>query len=186
MGCGVGHRCGSDPALLWLWCRQHSSSDSTSSLKTSMRRYSPKRKKEKKNCLSFLAASQHIQSSQARDPIQEAVTAYDTAAAILDSLTHCAGPGLIPAFWHCRDATDPIAHSGNSKSFLILKLRSHFSHKNPIHMNQIDESLVNLIYLFFVCLFVLTEPPACRNSQAEDQTQHTVVTRATAVTIPAP
>ena len=21
MGCGVSHRCGSDPALLWLWCR---------------------------------------------------------------------------------------------------------------------------------------------------------------------
>ena len=21
MSCGVGHRCGWDPALLWLWCR---------------------------------------------------------------------------------------------------------------------------------------------------------------------
>ena len=21
MSCGAGHRCGSDPALLWLWCR---------------------------------------------------------------------------------------------------------------------------------------------------------------------
>jgi len=21
MGCGVGRRCGSDPVLLWLWCR---------------------------------------------------------------------------------------------------------------------------------------------------------------------
>ena len=21
MSCGVGRRCGSDPALLWLWCR---------------------------------------------------------------------------------------------------------------------------------------------------------------------
>ena len=21
MSCGVGHGCGSDPALLWLWCR---------------------------------------------------------------------------------------------------------------------------------------------------------------------
>ena len=21
VSCGVGHRCGSDPALLWLWCR---------------------------------------------------------------------------------------------------------------------------------------------------------------------
>ena len=21
MSCGAGHRCGSDPSLLWLWCR---------------------------------------------------------------------------------------------------------------------------------------------------------------------
>jgi len=21
MSCGLGHRCGSDPTLLWLWCR---------------------------------------------------------------------------------------------------------------------------------------------------------------------
>ena len=21
MSCGIGHRCGSDPELLWLWCR---------------------------------------------------------------------------------------------------------------------------------------------------------------------
>ena len=21
MRCGVGHKCGSDPALLWFWCR---------------------------------------------------------------------------------------------------------------------------------------------------------------------
>ena len=21
MSCGVGHKCGSDPTLLWLWCR---------------------------------------------------------------------------------------------------------------------------------------------------------------------
>ena len=21
MSCGAGHRCGSDPVLLWLWCR---------------------------------------------------------------------------------------------------------------------------------------------------------------------
>ena len=22
MSCGTGHKCGLDPALLWLWCRQ--------------------------------------------------------------------------------------------------------------------------------------------------------------------
>ena len=21
MSCGIGHRCGSDPVLMWLWCR---------------------------------------------------------------------------------------------------------------------------------------------------------------------
>ena len=29
MSCGVGHRCGSDPALLWLWCRPAATADST-------------------------------------------------------------------------------------------------------------------------------------------------------------
>ena len=34
---------------------------------------------------------------------------FVTAAATLDPLTHCAGPGMEPVSWHCRDATDPIA-----------------------------------------------------------------------------
>ena len=32
MSCGVGHRCGSDPMRLWLWC----SSNPTTSLRTSI------------------------------------------------------------------------------------------------------------------------------------------------------
>ena len=46
VSCGVGHRPGSDPVLLWLWC----SSDSTPSLEISIcRKFSPKKKK---NCIS--------------------------------------------------------------------------------------------------------------------------------------
>ena len=34
---------------------------------------------------------------------------YLAAAAVLDPLTHCAGPGIKPASWSCRDAIDPVA-----------------------------------------------------------------------------
>ena len=51
MSCGIGHRCGLYPTLLWLWYRPASSysSDSTPSLGTSMcRRYGPKKAKKRK------------------------------------------------------------------------------------------------------------------------------------------
>ena len=32
VSCGVGHRCGSDLVLLWLWCRLVATADSTPSL----------------------------------------------------------------------------------------------------------------------------------------------------------
>ena len=47
-------------------------------------------------------------NSRARDRISAAVATYTTAAATLDPLTHCAGPGIKPASWHYRDATDPV------------------------------------------------------------------------------
>ena len=47
--CGVGRRCGLDPASLWLWCRSvGNSSDSTPSLGTSIGRGSGPRKDKKK------------------------------------------------------------------------------------------------------------------------------------------
>ena len=47
MSCNVGRRCGSDPALLWLWCSSYSS-DLTPSLGTSIcLRCSPKKTKKK-------------------------------------------------------------------------------------------------------------------------------------------
>ena len=33
---------------------------------------------------------------------------YTVAAATLDLLTHCAGLGIEPAFWHCRDTADLV------------------------------------------------------------------------------
>ena len=47
-------------------------------------------------------------NSQARDQIQATVATYVAAAATPDLLTHCAGPGIKPASWHCRDAANPI------------------------------------------------------------------------------
>ena len=62
VSCGVGHRCGSDPMLLWLWCRWVATAlISTHSLRTSIcPGNSPKKTKKKKsfelypNCYSFL------------------------------------------------------------------------------------------------------------------------------------
>ena len=61
-------------------------------------------------------------SSWARGQIQVAVSTYTTAvicaiaAATPDPLTHCAGPGIEPASWHCSDTAN---HSGNSINFLL-------------------------------------------------------------------
>ena len=38
-----------------------------------------------------------------------AVSTYDVAAAMPDPLTHCAGLGIEPATWFCRDAADSVA-----------------------------------------------------------------------------
>ena len=47
-------------------------------------------------------------SSWARDQIQTAAATYAEAEAMPDSLTHCAGLGIKPAFWCFRDATNPV------------------------------------------------------------------------------
>ena len=44
-----------------------------------------------------------IWSSQVRDQIQVTIATYAAAAA-----THCAGLGIEPGSWRCRDTTDPI------------------------------------------------------------------------------
>ena len=52
MSCGVGHRCSSDPALLWLWCDRPTAKapNSTPNLVTSIcHRCSPKKKNKQIN-----------------------------------------------------------------------------------------------------------------------------------------
>ena len=53
MSCGVGHRRGSDPMLLWLWCRQAATAPiQTLAWELHMLLVRPeKKKKEKKNLL---------------------------------------------------------------------------------------------------------------------------------------
>ena len=48
-----------------------------------------------------------IWGSQAMDQIWAKIANHTTAVAMPDPLTHCAGRASKPAFWHCRDATDP-------------------------------------------------------------------------------
>ena len=50
-----------------------------------------------------------IWRSQARGQIRVAVVTSAIAGATPDSLAHCAGPGIEPASWGCRDAVDPVA-----------------------------------------------------------------------------
>ena len=56
-----------------------------------------------------MAASAAHGSSQARGEIQAAVATYTAAAATPDPLTRCAGLGIEPGPWRCRDSSDPIA-----------------------------------------------------------------------------
>ena len=47
-------------------------------------------------------------SSHIRDQVRATAVNYAAPAATQDPLTHCAGPGIEPVSWHCRDAADPI------------------------------------------------------------------------------
>ena len=57
--------------------------------------------------------------------------------------THCAGPGIEPAFWCCRDATDPFEPQAGPLFQLLM------------------------IYLVFVCL---APPVACGRDQTSTAT----------------
>ena len=69
MTCGIGHRCSSDPALLWLWC-----SPATAVLIRPLDWEPPyamgvaletkKRKERKKNCSVFILLHVVVQFSQ--------------------------------------------------------------------------------------------------------------------------
>ena len=50
-------------------------------------------------------------SSQARDKI------WNTTAAMLGPLTHCAGTGIEPLSWCCRDTTHPVGPQQELDSF---------------------------------------------------------------------
>ena len=40
-----------------------------------------------------------------------------------DPLTHCAGPGIEPVSWHCRDATNHIAPQRELQDMLMFFLK---------------------------------------------------------------
>ena len=56
----------------------------------------------------FFCLPPAYESCWARDQIQATVATNAAAAAILDPLTHCTGPGIRPETWHCRDTASPI------------------------------------------------------------------------------
>ena len=62
----------------------------------------------------------------ARDQIQAAVVTQAAAVATVEPLTHCAGPGIEPACWRCKDTADPIVPQG-----ALLSLHSKY---NSLHL----------------------------------------------------
>lgn len=60
-----------------------------------------------------------------RDQIQATFSTYAIAVATVDPLDHCAGLGIEPGSWLCRDAADPIAPlSSQSRGDLEVPLSS--------------------------------------------------------------
>lgn len=58
-------------------------------------------------------------SSQARYQVWAAVATYTAAAAMLDPLTCCAGLGIEPASWRCRDTVYPIVPQQELHDILV-------------------------------------------------------------------
>ena len=61
-----------------------------------------------------------IWHSLARDQVQATVATCITAMTVLDPLTHCAGPGIKPVSWCCRDVADPVAPQWELLSVLLF------------------------------------------------------------------
>ena len=56
----------------------------------------------------FFLATPGIWSYWARDQIRATVVTYTAAVATPNPLTPCAGPGIEPVSWRCRDAANPV------------------------------------------------------------------------------
>ena len=56
----------------------------------------------------------------ARGQILATVATYAAAVATLDPSTRCAGPGMEPASWHCRDTADPVASQQKLQHFNLI------------------------------------------------------------------
>ena len=64
-------------------------------------------------------------SSWARSQILVTVVTNTTAAATLGPLTHCTGPRIEPASWHCRDTADPVMPHWELLFFVSLREVNH-------------------------------------------------------------
>ena len=103
-------------AGLWVWCSDEKPEEQGFS-RFSQGRYSTRRGEgpgERSLCLFpfcslfFFLATPHIWSYWARDQIRATVVTYTAAVATPNPLTPCAGPGIEPVSWRCRDAANPV------------------------------------------------------------------------------
>ena len=89
-------------------------------------------------------------SSQARDQIQAAVVTYATLAAVPDPLTYCAGPGMEPVSWDCRNTANPIAPQRELLSYLFFTW--WFGPLNLLPVGCPGTSLSAVVTSLFSCL----------------------------------
>ena len=109
---------------------------------------------------------QGIWSSQPRDHMWFAVVTYAAAVAIVDLLTHYAGPGIEPTSWHCRDAADPTVPQQKLLSYLFpcSSLLFPFLHwlKNSCDPNHLYSLLINCHSLRWEQIRLLFSKALCR------------------------
>ena len=64
-----------------------------------------------------------------------------------DHLTHCAGPGIEPVSWHCKDGANPIVTVGTPTSHLISRSDSQ-SIQTLLRLILVSGKLLSLNPLF--------------------------------------
>ena len=72
------------------------------------------------------------------------------------SLTHCARPGIKPASWHFRNATDPVAPQWNSKCSFLKKLKYSWFIMLcwfQVYSKELVLSIQEYVYIFFIYFF---------------------------------
>ena len=92
---------------------------------------------------------QGICSFWARDQIWATVATYMATMAMPDPLTYCAGLGIEPFPWHCRDLTEPVASQQELNPPKFWRVLFRYFAKYPSIMVLSDIFLIIRLALWF-------------------------------------